>query len=178
MIAFVLAALALVAVYAAGRSADDGSSRGSGQESGQESGQGSDGIRTSGVLDAVTDGDTVRVRTADGTVERVRLLGLDAPEVRGTPECGGDEATGVVADLLPEGADVVLVADPTQGDRDRYDRLLRYVETSDGTDVGEAVLAAGWAEVYVFDDEVERHQAYARAEESARAQDRGIWGAC
>ncbi|MDF9714949.1 thermonuclease family protein [Nocardioides sp. ChNu-99] len=108
----------------------------------------------------------------------MRLVGIDTPEVHGDVECGGPEASALVADLVRPGDALRLVADPTQDDTDRYDRLLRYVETADGTDLGEAVLAAGWAEVYVFDTEPQRHGAYAAAQTAARDGDRGIWGAC
>lgn len=94
----------------------------------------------------VVDGDTVEV-SRDGVVERVRLLGIDTPE-RG--ECGYDEATALVADLVT-GRDVALVVGSSD-DRDRYDRLLRFVEvTVDGAvvDIGLRQLEAGLAaEVY------------------------------
>ncbi|MFW6773482.1 thermonuclease family protein [Nocardioides sp. CPCC 205120] len=172
----VLTAIAVLAVWLAGRSAQDGT--GSGGPGGADPGAGTALPATSAVLVAVTDGDTLRVRTDTGAEERVRLVGIDTPEVHNQVECGGPEASALMGELVRPGDALRLVADPTQDDVDRYDRLLRYVETADGTDLGEAVLAAGWAEVYVFDTEPQRFPAYSAAQSAARDGDRGVWGAC
>jgi endonuclease YncB( thermonuclease family) len=66
---------------------------------------------------SVTDGDTLRL--ANG--EAVRLVGIDAPE---EGECGSLRAAALLTRLV-EGQRVTLTA-PVD-DRDRYDRLLRYV---------------------------------------------------
>jgi endonuclease YncB( thermonuclease family) len=66
---------------------------------------------------SVTDGDTLRL--ANG--EAVRLVGIDSPE---EGECGSLRAADLLTRLV-EGRRVTLVA-PVD-DRDRYDRLLRYV---------------------------------------------------
>jgi len=71
---------------------------------------------------SVTDGDTLVV-SQGGTEERVRLLGIDTPEV---DDCGYAEATAAMAALV-EGAEVTLVVG-NSNDRDQYGRLLRYVE--------------------------------------------------
>lgn len=86
---------------------------------------------------AVTDGDTIDVRI-DGRVETVRLVGMNAPE-RG--ECLADEA-GRVLRARVDGERVELVRDVS--DRDRYGRLLRYVEV-EGDDVGAELIRAGLA---------------------------------
>lgn len=126
----------------------------------------------------VTDGDTLRVRMPGGREESVRILGIDTPEVHPEVECGGAEATAALATLTPEGSTVVLVSDPTQGDRDRYDRLLRYV-TRAGADVGLAQVASGRAQVFVFrDDPFRRSQAYQRAERRAQRGGHGSWAQC
>jgi endonuclease YncB( thermonuclease family) len=83
----------------------------------------------------VVDGDTVDVAGL-GTV---RLVGIDTPE-RG--ECGF-EAASVALEQLVLGRSVRLVPG-AQDDRDRYDRLLRYVD-QDGEDAGLALLEAGLA---------------------------------
>jgi endonuclease YncB( thermonuclease family) len=116
----------------------------------------------------VVDGDTIEVRR-DGVVERVRLLGIDTPE-RG--QCGFDEATALVTDLVA-GLEVTLVVGSSD-DRDRYDRLLRFVEvTVDGVvvDVGLRQLEAGLAaEVYDSRTGYPRHDredAYIAADDAA-----------
>lgn len=126
----------------------------------------------------VTDGDTLKVRLADGTQEYVRVIGIDTPEVHGRRECGGAEASRSMRRLAPVGSRVVLVSDPTQADRDRYGRMLRYVHRR-GKDVGRAQVAAGRATVYVYrSDPFRRTASYERAERRAVAQGRGSWGTC
>jgi len=106
----------------------------------------------SGTVVSVTDGDTLRVRV-DGSSERVRLVGLDAPESRkpGTPvECGAREASAALAKLAA-GKRVRLRYDVTQDRRDRFDRLLAHVSLrGDEKTLAERQLEAGHAEVYVF----------------------------
>ncbi len=138
----------------------------------------SDPDRTRAVVLRVTDGDTLKVRLSNGREESVRILGIDTPEVYPEVDCGGPEATAAMARLAPEGSKVVLVSDPTQGNRDRYDRLLRYV-TRSGDDVGLAQITSGHARVYVFrDDPFERSRSYERAEGRAETDRRGSWATC
>lgn len=134
--------------------------------------------RDRAVVLRVTDGDTLRVRLVNGSEESVRILGIDTPEVHPQVECGGQEATAAMMTLAAVGSKVVLVSDPSQGDRDRYDRLLRYV-TRSGDDVGLAQVTSGRARVFVFqDDPFERNRAYQRAERGARKDGRGSWPRC
>ncbi|WP_186814574.1 thermonuclease family protein [Actinotalea fermentans] len=116
----------------------------------------------------VIDGDTIEV-SRDGVVERVRLLGIDTPE---RDQCGYAEATALAADLVT-GREVTLVVGSSD-DRDRYERLLRFVEVSvDGVvvDVGLRQLEAGLAaEVYDSRTGYARHdreEAYIAADEAA-----------
>lgn len=88
-------------------------------------------------LEEIVDGDTVE--TSAGTV---RIIGIDAPE-RG--ECGYDVATALVATLVGPGDPITLVLPEGQNPEDRYGRLLRYVDTTGGVDLGSAVLGAGLA---------------------------------
>ena len=126
----------------------------------------------------VTDGDTLKVRLADGREEYVRILGIDTPEVHGRTECGGAAASRRMRRLAPVGAKVALIGDPTQADRDRYDRLLRYVQRR-GKDVGRAQVAAGLAQVFVYrNDPFQQAGSYQRAERRADRQDRGSWSRC
>ena len=126
----------------------------------------------------VSDGDTLLVRMPDGDEEYVRVLGIDTPEVHGRTECGGTEASRSLRRLTPVGSRVLLVSDPSQADRDRYDRLLRYVHRR-GTDVGRAQVASGRARVYVHrNDPFRRAASYQRAERRAAQQGRGSWARC
>lgn len=134
--------------------------------------------RDRGTVVKVTDGDTLQVRVDGVGVRSVRLLGIDTPEVYGGRECGGREASAQMARLAPVGSTVTLVSDPSQADRDRYGRLLRYVERR-GRDVGRAQVVLGMAQVYVYrNDPFARTRDYQRAGQQSRAQRRGSWGRC
>jgi len=123
----------------------------------------------SGVVSRVVDGDTLDVLLAGGKRERVRLIGIDAPE-RGV--CGATRASAA-ARRLAHGKAVVLRGDRTQDTRDRYGRLLAYVWLPGGRDLGFHLVAGGHAKVYVYDRPFSRLAAYRRGEAAARGK--GIW---
>ena len=133
------------------------------------------------VVTSVVDGDTLRGRARGGRdLGRIRILGIDAPEVAHPPdpaECYADTATDTLSAFAPVGSTIVLVSDPTQADRDSYGRLLRYVD-HDRDDVGLELLVAGAARLYDSDPSIERNQAYERAVELPRDHGRGLWGHC
>ncbi len=146
------------------------------------------GAREPGRVTRVVDGDTLKVRLADGRRKTVRVLGIDTPETKkpDTPiECGGPQATVSMARLALQGTgyaakgrDVVLIADPTEDRVDRFGRILAYVEAG-GRDLGEQQIASGWAEMYAYRDRrFQRRSRYERAERRARDDRRGVWGAC
>jgi endonuclease YncB( thermonuclease family) len=130
----------------------------------------------------VADGDTLTALTARGPM-RVRLLGIDAPELTGTrfghPTCGGRSAAIHLRALAPPGTSVRLVTDQASGDTyDAYHRLLAYVVGPHG-DLGEAQLAAGEAIIYRYRGRrFSRLAAYLRAERAARTHDLGAWRSC
>lgn len=107
----------------------------------------------------------------------VRLIGIDTPEVFGSVECGGQEASNSMERMLDPGDRVVLFRDQSQDNRDAFDRLLRYVERRD-VDVGKKQVTRGWAEVVKFDGRFKRIDKYRSAEDKARADDRGVSGEC
>jgi endonuclease YncB( thermonuclease family) len=109
----------------------------------------------------VHDGDTL---TAAG--QRVRLLGLDAPEIgQRCAREGGDYACGAAArDALRQmvaGRRVECVG----WRRDRYNRLLATCRV-DGRDLNAALVRQGWAIAYGDFDAEER---------DARRERRGVW---
>lgn len=106
-------------------------------------------------------GDTVRarvVRAGDGDTidvligsrrERVRLVGVDTPELGDTDpktRALAKEAHAFTERALV-GVEVELVADPRGDDRDKYGRLLRYVLVG-GRNHNEALVREGYACVY------------------------------
>jgi endonuclease YncB( thermonuclease family) len=138
-------------------------------------------VRQRGKVTRVVDGDTVDVRLrATGKVRRVRMIGINSPEVYGGVQCGGRAASRALKHLLPAGTRVRLVSDPTQHLRDRYGRLLRYVvKVSTGKDMDYAQVWHGRARVYVYaHTPFRRVTAYRAAQRSARSAGRGLWGSC
>jgi micrococcal nuclease len=120
----------------------------------------------------VVDGDTIKVRVG-GVTERVRVVGIDTPELRGG-ECYAQQAASRMQSLV-QGKRVRLTRDPTQADRDRYGRLLRHVALPDGRRVAQLLIAGGFGEEYTYDLPYAGRDAYRAAEEVARAGGKGIW---
>ena len=117
----------------------------------------------------VTDGDTVKVQGPGLPVERVRLLGIDAPEM---DQDFGKVARRVLADKV-EGREVLL---HTHG-RDRYGRVLAEL-VLDGVDVNLAMVREGlaWHYAHYAADQFPGDAArYARAQADARALRTGLW---
>lgn len=127
----------------------------------------------------VIDGDTFTATDTAGTdLGRMRILGIDTPEMpQGDQpgQCHAEEATEAARGLL-DNATVTISHDPTQPARDRYDRLLVYVDV-DGTDFGLTMLTEGHARLYQ-DATVTRQGDYTAAATHAEDQQAGLWGQC
>lgn len=123
----------------------------------------------------VTDGDTIRVRLADGRrVEKVRYIGIDTPEVFGSAECFGRESSAANRRLVG-GRDVRLTLDVEE--RDRYGRLLAYVRAG-GVFVNERLVRDGFATQLTVPPNVAHAERFRRAARRAREEGRGLWSAC
>ena len=130
------------------------------------------------VVTRVIDGDTIVVRV-DGREERVRYIGVDAPELAGDrsgerAECGGEQARAANEDLVA-GATVELERDVS--DRDRFGRLLRHVWVNGGL-VSEELAREGFVEARSYPPDTGRDGQLDAAERAARADGAGLWGAC
>lgn len=123
----------------------------------------------SGQVTAVGDGDTITVLSPEYGAMRVRLSGIDAPEI-GQPYA--DVARQHLARLV-FGQTVIV----SWHKRDRYGRLVGRVEAHDG-DAGLALVSAGSAwhfKAYQHEQPSEERDRYARAEANARDERRGLW---
>ncbi|CAI9390438.1 thermonuclease family protein [Microbacterium sp. T2.11-28] len=134
-------------------------------------------------VDDVVDGDTLRATVvAPNEVVttreqiRIRLIGIDTPEVTPPVECGADAATDHLRELLPEGARVWASVD--RDSSDRYERRLFYLWTDDGVFANLDLVAAGHAEAMPVRPNLRHADLFAAAEEQARASGRGRWGSC
>jgi endonuclease YncB( thermonuclease family) len=113
----------------------------------------------------VADGDTLRVGAT-----RVRLLGVDAPEL--SQRCGDDGRRVACGAMAAEWLRRRVAGRPIACeavDIDRYGRSVAICRVG-GADVGAAIVEAGWATAY------RRYSmAYVGQEARARAARRGIW---
>lgn len=121
---------------------------------------------------AVLDGDTLVIVGG----ERVRLIGIDAPEVAhgATPaECHGDEAAVALGRLTPLGGAVRLKFDVER--HDRYGRTLAYVWVDD-TFVNAALVRDGHARPRTVGPNVVHQRDLEAAGSQAHARRVGVWG--
>ena len=123
------------------------------------------------------DGDTVIARFANGGEEKVRLLGVDTPEVvdpRKPVQCFGHVASAFTkARLLGKRVTLELDAEA----RDKYGRLLAYVIV-DGRRFDDELLKRGYARFLVIPPNGSHAREMLLEELDARAAGRGLWGAC
>lgn len=129
----------------------------------------------------IIDGDTIEVNR-NGVSEKVRLIGVNTPETvdpRRKVECFGKEASRFVADVLT-GTLVSLEADTSQGDRDRYGRLLRYVYLSDGSLLNKTIIAEGYGYEYTYGVPYRYMNDFKYTERTAQKLKKGLWaeGVC
>lgn len=97
----------------------------------------------------VVDGDTIKVFDGHST-NTVRLLGINTPEVKSgvtKEQCYGPEASAYSKSILTHKF-VRLETDISQPDRDKYNRLLRYVYLPDGTFINDILVKEGYARVF------------------------------
>jgi micrococcal nuclease len=122
----------------------------------------------------VDDGDTIDVQIG-GHIERVRYIGIDAPEVPHHGQ-GGTQAGEAAAQLNRTMVDrrrVRLEADVEA--RDRYGRLLAYVWLG-GTMVNLEMVRRGYARALTIPPNLRYARWFIGAEAEARAAGRGLWG--
>lgn len=130
----------------------------------------------------IVDGDTITVQLGGGTMD-VRFIGVDTPELYSDPpEAFSQEARDFTEYYAPVGGYVGLEFDdqgcasetPPARCLDLYDRLLAYIRTYGGGDLGAMLLASGLARVYTGSD-YSRRPEYMQLEAEARAAGLGIW---
>ena len=124
---------------------------------------------------SVTDGDTIEI-DYNGVETPVRLIGVNTPETvdpRTTVECFGIEASNFLKSLLSN-KNVSIAADPTQSDRDKYNRLLRYVYL-DGEDIGYKIISSGYGYEYTYNVPYEKQSEYKSVQNEASKAERGLW---
>lgn len=117
-------------------------------------------------IQRVTDGDTIEC----AEVGRVRLIGMDTPELSQEPY--GRLAAEALAALTPVGSRVELERDVEL--RDRYGRMLAYVWL-DGAQVNWVLVRQGWALLATYPPNVQYVDWYTEAQRRAREDGVGLW---
>ena len=127
----------------------------------------------------VVDGDTLDVRIHT-TTERVRLIGIDAPEVVEPAACFAHNATEYLRSLVA-GAGGIVILEKDRSDTDRFGRLLRYVwldARGKRLLLNEALAAGGYVRADAYPPDVKYQDRLFTAEHTARSENRGLWAAC
>ncbi|MFH1363876.1 MAG: thermonuclease family protein [Candidatus Omnitrophota bacterium] len=130
------------------------------------------------------DGDTLKLENG----ERVRLIGIDTPEVhestklyRDSKKSGqdikaiqalGKRSSGFTRDLV-EGKRVRLEFDVEK--RDKYQRLLAYVYLKDGTFVNAEIVKQGYASLMTYPPNIKYVDTFKELYQEARVNNRGLW---
>ena len=133
--------------------------------------------RISVVLDSCVDGDTVWLKI-NGKKEKVRLLGIDAPEVAKEGVLGeeyGEDAKNYLCNSLEKSKSISIEYDINSDKRDKYDRVLVWLFVDD-INMNKLLISKGYASVkyvynnykYIYDLCLEQGNAYKKKV--------GIWG--
>lgn len=124
----------------------------------------------------VVDGDTLDVSIDNKTV-RLRIIGLNTPETvdpRKPVECFGKQASAEAAKML-KSMKVYLEPDASQQNRDKYDRLLRYVWLEDGTNFSKYMIENGFGHEYTYDTPYKYQEEFKTAQKAAESSKAGLW---
>lgn len=144
-------------------------------------------VQETGRITKVLDGDTFEfLQDGDSRPTRVRLLGVNTPEVTGEDNahfdadmCAGREAEAQLESLLPAGTKVQLRA--LHKDSTNRGRILRYVLALDPStgqydvDVSAKVAESGLAMWFTVDQEAALAHEYRLIVLKAQRGGRGIW---
>ncbi len=125
-----------------------------------------------------SDGDTFAVNI-DGKKESIRLIGVDTPEThdpRKEVQCFGKAASAFTKELIGTQA-VRLENDPTNSNRDRYNRLLRYVYLPDNRLVNAEIIRQGYGFAYTFFPFTKLEE-FRALENEAKEKKLGLWSSC
>jgi micrococcal nuclease len=124
------------------------------------------------------DGDTIDINM-NGSIETIRMIGVDTPETHrpNSPvQCYGPQAADFTKKLIGS-QKVRLQADPLDTNRDRYNRLLRYVYLPDGRLVESEIISGGYGFAYTSFP-FEKSQEFTTIENQAKQAKKGLWGSC
>jgi len=136
------------------------------------------------LVERAVDGDTLKLENG----ERVRLIGIDTPEVHESRKLYrdsqrtkqdvqmikklGQKSWDFTRDMV-EGKRVRLEFDVEK--HDKYDRLLAYVYLKDGTFVNAEIIKQGYASLMTYPPNVKHVDTFKKLYQEAREDNRGLW---
>jgi micrococcal nuclease len=109
-------------------------------------------------------------------IGKVRLIGIDTPEVYGPDECFGPQASAYAKRVLQPGRRVRYRLGVEE--RDRYGRALAYVYLENGRLFNELLAKEGYAQPLTIPPNDELAGRFVAAARQAREANRGLWNAC
>jgi micrococcal nuclease len=133
-----------------------------------KAGQGVDTVR----IEKIYDGDTIGARV-DGSFEKIRMLGIDSPEMEQRP--WGRKAKACVEALITASAWRVSLGYDLER-RDKYGRILAYIWAQDGKLINEEMLRKGCAVLFTVSPNVKYAGRFSAAQKKARDLKAGVWG--
>lgn len=128
-----------------------------------------------GICLEVIDGDTIRI-DLNGLSSKVRLLGIDAPEINdygAKAEFAGNDASTFLRRMV-EGVEVIIKFESKTPSKDKHGRILGYVYISGDIDIQEELIKVGLARVYKFFN-FHNKSRYVKLENIAKKKKLGIW---
>jgi len=135
--------------------------------------------RVEGIVTHVSDGDTLKIETAEGTVLKVRLYGIDAPELQRVNRRTGEiskqgQPFGEEAYMALESRVISKKVRVDIIDIDRYRRMVGIVRL-DSRSINLEMVREGWA--WAYRQYLDRPYAseYLGAENEARTKRLGLW---
>lgn len=125
----------------------------------------------------ISDGDTFWIYNGTSEGEKIRLIGVDAPESKNVfkKKKGyfGTEAKEYLTNLL-KGKHVKLEYDVDR--TDQFGRTLAYVYLEDGTFVNADLVKNGYAQIMTVPPNVKFAEEFLKLQQEARENNRGLWG--
>lgn len=124
----------------------------------------------------VVDGDTIIVNHSNGKEEKIRLIGIDAPELRdsdtGQPQQHARNAKNYLSELV-SGKTVRLQYDKEH--YDKYGRTLAYIYLTNGLFVNGEMVRKGYAQTLNIAPNGMHAWHLADLQKEAKKAKRGIW---
>jgi len=128
-------------------------------------------------VDDFVDGDTFWVLNKDSKRVKIRLIGLDAPEVKNVfkkkKHPFGVHSKAYLDSILTKNPYLKLTFDVDS--LDRYGRTLAYAYLNDGTFLNENLVRNGYATIMTIAPNIKHEDLFYEAQIYARDNELGIW---